>query len=183
MKRIIFYIVTFLILTCCNGISKEPKSVDNSIEKAMTDNNIPSLSVGIIKNGKVELVKGYGGLSRDDTTSVNANSIFQIASQSKMFTGIIVNNLVQEGKLNLEEPITSYFPSDISENAKKRLNKIKLKFLLNHTSGIPSDACLVYSERIDGDAWTKGYSKKQLIKDINTLNLEFEPSSQFQYSN
>lgn len=183
MKKIIFQIITLLILTCCNDISKESKSIDNRIEKAMTDNNIPSLSVGIIKNGKIELVKGYGSVSREDTTRVNPNSIFQIASQSKMFTGIIVNNLLQEGKLNLEKPITSYFPSDISESAKQRLSKIKLKFLLNHTSGIPSDACSVYSERIDGDAWTKSYSKKQIIKDINALDLEFEPNSQFQYSN
>lgn len=188
MRRILFFILISIIAVGCNFTAKEKSAIEENpieekIKKAMEENNVPSLSIGIIRDGKIDLLKGFGTRSRKDTTKVNESSIFQIASQSKMFTGIIVNNLIQEGKLNLEEPITSYFPSDINVNAKKRLHKIKLKFLLNHTSGIPSDACSVYSERIDGDAWTKGYSKEQLIKDINAINLEFEPSSQFQYSN
>ncbi|QLG46980.1 serine hydrolase domain-containing protein [Costertonia aggregata] len=188
MGRILFFVLISIITVGCNFITKEKNSIEQNpiekkIEKAMAENNVPSLSIGIIRDGKIDVLKGFGTKSRKDTTKVNENSIFQIASQSKMFTGIMVNNLIQEGKLNLEESITSYFPSDINENAKKRLDKIKLKFLLNHTSGIPSDACSVYSERIDGDAWTKGYSIEQLIKDINTIKLEFEPGSQFQYSN
>ncbi|RCS28184.1 class A beta-lactamase-related serine hydrolase [Polaribacter sp. WD7] len=188
MKRILFFVVIAIVAISCNFTTKEKSykaenPIEEKIKKVMDENNVPGLSIGIIRNGKIDILQGFGTKSRKDTTKVNESSIFQIASQSKMFTGIIINNLIQEGKLNLEEPITSYFPSDINENAKKRLHKIKLKFLLNHTSGISSDACFVYSERIDGDAWTKGYSKEQLIKDINNIKLEFEPSSQFQYSN
>jgi CubicO group peptidase (beta-lactamase class C family) len=188
MRRILFFVSISIIAVGCNFIVKEKSSIEQNpieekIKEAMKENNVPSLSIGIIRDGKIDVLQGFGTTSRKDTVKVNKNSIFQIASQSKMFTGIIVNNLIKEGKLNLEEPITNYFPSDISESTKHRLNEIKLKYILNHTSGIPSDACSVYSERIDGDAWTKGYSKEQLIKDINNIKLEFEPNSQFQYSN
>lgn len=129
------------------------------------------------------MLKGFGNKSRKDTSKVDGNSIYQIASQSKMLTGIIVNNLIQEGKLNLEEPITKYLPEITSENHRNTLSRIKLKYLLNHISGIPSDACSLYKERVEGEAWTKGYSKEELIVDINKVELEFEPNSQFEYSN
>ena len=141
------------------------------------------MSIGVVKNGEIELLKGFGHPSRNDASEVNENSVFQIASQSKMLTGIVVNNLIQEGKLDLEETIATYLPEVINEEAQNALGAIKLKHLLNHTAGIPSDACSVYSQRIEGEAWTKGYSKEELIADLNQLKLEFEPNSQFQYSN
>ncbi|WP_422860101.1 serine hydrolase domain-containing protein [Flagellimonas sp. S174] len=183
MKKITHLLAILLLLTCCNITPKEPKSIDGKIEKALADNNIPSVSVGVIKNGKIELMKGYGNLSRNDSTKVDENSIFQIASQSKMFTGIITNTLIQEGKLNIDEPVITYLPKEISENSRKALSKITLKNILNHTAGIPSDACSVYSERIEGEAWSKGYSKDNLVEDIDKLGLEFNPDAQFQYSN
>ncbi len=183
MRKIIFYVLLSFIAFSCNITTEEKDPIEEKVKSAMLQNNVPSFSIGVIRNGKIDLLKGFGTKSRNDTAKVNENSIFQIASQSKMFTGIIVNNLIQEGKLNLDEPITTYFSSEINDEAKIRLGKIKLKILLNHTSGIPSDACSLYSERIDGDAWTKGYSIEKIIEDINNINLEFEPGSQFQYSN
>lgn len=183
MKTSLFYTLTLLIFTSCNFISEKPKSISEKILIALEENNVPSLAIGVIENGKIDLLKGFGYNSRTDSTKVNENSIFQIASQSKMFTGIIVNNLIDEGKLNLDEPITAYFPKEIIGKSRARLNKVKLEYLLNHTSGIPSNACSVYSQRIEGEAWTKGYSKEKLLADINNIKLNFEPGSQFQYSN
>lgn len=183
MKNNLFYLFLILTLTSCNFFSEEPKSITGKVEKALKENDIPSLSIGIFRNGKIVLIKGFGRKSRTDSTKVDENSIYQIASQSKTFTGIIVNNLIQEGKLNLNKSITTYLPNKITENSRNRLEKIKLKYLMNHTSGIPSDACSVYNQRTEGEAWLKGYSKNKLITDINNIKLEFEPGSQFQYSN
>ena len=140
MKNISFTILTLLIIISCKPKTEKPQTIDEKVQKALIENDIPSLSLGVVRNGKIDLLKGFGIKSRTDSSKVNKNSIFQIASQSKMLTGIIVNNLILEGKLNLEEPITSYFTNEISENAKNLLKEIKLKYLLNHTSGIPSDA-------------------------------------------
>ncbi|MFL1895194.1 serine hydrolase domain-containing protein [Aquimarina sp. 2-A2] len=183
MMNLTFYLLTLLIVTSCNTLSKESKSIDKKIEEVVADNNIPSLSIGVIKNGKIALIKGYGHLSREESIKVDENSIFQIASQSKMFTGIIVNNLILEGTLNIDKPITAYLPNEIIEDSKKTLSKITLKNILNHSAGIPSDACSIYSKRIEGEAWLKGYSKDDLIADLKKLSLEFEPNSKFQYSN
>ena len=183
MKNILLSIFPLLILFSCNLITKEPETIDGKIIKALKENNVPSLSIGVIKKGKIDLLKGFGNISRADSTKVNEYSIFQIASQSKMFTGIIVRNLLKEGKLNLNEPITTYLPDGIQGKNKTRLKKIKLKNLLNHTAGLSRDGFSIYRDRVEGEAWRNGYPRTKLIDDINNIELETEPGTTFQYSN
>lgn len=183
IKNKSFFFLAVLIFTSCNFINTEPQTLDAKITTALEQNDVPSLSIGIVENGEVTLLKGFEHKSRIDKTNVDENSIFQIASQSKMFTGIIVNNLIQEGKLNLNESITKYFTNDISEKNKKLLKKIKLVDILNHTSGISRNGLSVYRNRKEGEAWRGGYSRQELIEDINNIELDSEPGIQFQYSN
>lgn len=183
IKNKSFLLLAVLIFNSCIFNNTEPKTIDSKITTALRYNDVPSLSIGIIKNGEVTFLKGFGHISRIDKTNVDENSIFQIASQSKMFTGIIVNNLIQEGKLNLNESITKYFTNDISEKNKKLLKKIKLVDILNHTSGISRNGLSVYRNRKEGEAWRGGYSRQELIEDINNIELDSEPGIQFQYSN
>lgn len=183
MKNSLYCVAILLFFVSCANSSKAPRSIEERIQYTLADNNIPSLSIGVVKNGKIELLKGYGTFSREDRTIVTENSIFQIASQSKMFTGIIANNLILEGKLDIDKPISEYIPNGIALSAKDVLSKVTMRHILNHTAGIPSDACSVYRERKEGEAWLNGYSKTELIKDINQLKLDFEPGTKFQYSN
>lgn len=164
-------------------VNPEHEWIRSKIDSVMKEKNIPSLSIGIIKNGEIELLNGYGVKSRTDSIAVNENSIYQIASQSKTLTAIIVNNLIHEGKLNLNESITTYFTNDIIEENKKRLKKIKLVDILNHTSGIPRDGLSVYRNRKEGESWRNGYSRTELVVDINNIVLDSESGLEFQYSN
>ena len=119
MRSILICLSIVLFFSNCNMTTKEPKTIEERVEKFLVENNVPCLSIGVVKNGEIELLKGFGHKSRNDTSKINENSIFQIASQSKMFTGIIVNNLIQAGKLNLEETITQYLPDIIDEDSRK----------------------------------------------------------------
>ncbi len=94
MRKIIFYVLLSFIAFSCNITTEEKDPIEEKVKSAMLQNNVPSFSIGVIRNGKIDLLKGFGTKSRIDTTKVNESSIFQIASQSKMFTGIIVNNLI-----------------------------------------------------------------------------------------
>ena len=171
--------ITKDISTC--GVTYD--SIQQKINSVLQENNIPSLSVGIVNNGKIEFLRGFGTQKRGSHQDVNEKSIYQIASQSKMFTGIIVNNLIEDGKLKLDEPIINYFPNAINKEAKDRLKKITLKNILQHTAGFPSDAFSVYHNRVEGGYWLDGYSEEDLIDDINKVELEFETDSKFSYSN
>ncbi len=153
------------------------------INAVMDEHDIPALSVGIVQEGHVTFLEGFGVMTRGTNLKVDDRSIYQIASQSKMLTGIIANNLIEEGKLDLETRLTSYLPLGISAEARQRLKNVTVKQVLQHTAGIPGDACSLYRERSNGDFWIRGYSEDELIADINSMVLEFAPGSKWSYSN
>ena len=78
--------------------------VDILVEKAMKEFNVAGVAVGIVKDGKVILAKGYGVRSIETKTPVDANTNFQIASNSKAFTtaalAILVDDLQFQGQCN-----------------------------------------------------------------------------------
>lgn len=162
------------------NITKENEQIRSIIDSTMKANNIPAVSFGIIRDGKLSYYGGMGVISRGSKTRVDENIIYQIASDTKKITGIIVNNLVKEGALNLKIPITTYLP-ELTSEAKQQLNKITLEHLLLHKSGIPSKA--PSDPRIDGNPMIVEYSAQSLVKDLNEIQLNFEPGSQFSYSN
>lgn len=177
-----FLFIPFMLLAQNeNEIKTEKlkKEIKLLIENTISENDIPSLSVGLVYNGKTILLDGYGTVKRSSTTKVNENTIYQIASLSKMFTGIIAKNLVLEGHLILENSITTYLPKDLSKKTLKKLKPIKVIDLLLHRSGLPRDSKVV--KRKDGEPMLGGYSEKDLLIDLTKLKLKSEKT--YRYSN
>lgn len=85
-------------------------SLDAYIERGMKQWQIPGLAIAIVKDGKVVLMKGYGvrELGKDD--KVDENTLFIIASNSKLFTGTSLAKLDFEKKLSLNDKVTQYIP-------------------------------------------------------------------------
>jgi CubicO group peptidase (beta-lactamase class C family) len=134
-------------------------------------------AVLITKNGEVLLGEAIGMASKSYDVPNKMDTKFNIASVGKMFTGVAITQLAEQGKLSFDDPISKYVSAEwlspeISE-------KIQVKHLLTHTSGIGDyfrDAytqCKVPFFRDLGDY-------KSLIVD-DTLN--FEPGTRFSYSN
>lgn len=151
------------------------------IDSIMCADNIPAISIGIIKDGKVIMNKGFGVHQRDQKVEASASSIYQIASDTKKMTGIIVKNLVDEGKVKLDEPIITYLGNSIGSSAKERLQSITLKQLLLHKSGLPYRQPTI--TRKDGEPMIIPYTEKDLLNDLNIVKLESEPGASFAYSN
>lgn len=168
-------------LDIAKTINPENEWIHRKIDSTIKANNIPALSVGVIRDGKLAYVEGFGYLKRDSNIKVDENTLFQIGSDTKKFTGIIVNNLVSEGKLKLEEPITSYLKNELSSEGERKIGGITLNILLHHKSGIPNRE--PSNERIDGDPMLIPFTEENMIKDLNILELDFEPGEKFSYSN
>ena len=100
---------------------------------------------------------------------------FRVGSVTKQFTAMLIMQLVEEGKLKLDVPITTYIP----DYPKDKGDKITIHHLLTHTSGIPNYTSLPTLNDFMRDPITP----LDLVKIFWDLPLDFEPGEKFSYSN
>lgn len=86
------------------------KKMDTYYEQAVKDWNIPSMTVGVVKDGKLIFSKGYGVKEIGKKEKPDANTLYAIASNSKAFTSAIIAMLVQEGKLDWDDKVQKHLP-------------------------------------------------------------------------
>src|SRR5256885_13859183 len=77
----------------------------------MKDWNVPGLSIVIVKDGKIAFLKGFGVRDVESKEPVDENTLFMIASNTKLFTGTALALLEYRNKLSLNDKITKYFPN------------------------------------------------------------------------
>lgn len=154
--------------------------IADRIDSTMRANNIPGLALAVVDGDDLRF-SGFGTLERGKSCEIDEHSIFQIASDTKKFTAIIVRNLEAEGKLNLNTPISQYLTDSISEEARRSFSNVTLKLLLLHRAGIPNRA--PGNKRIDGSAMLIEYTEENLLADLNRIQPEFTPDSRMAYSN
>ncbi|WP_431241664.1 serine hydrolase [Flavobacterium sp. P21] len=133
------FIIAFLFLVINIGFSqtKESKEIEQKIDiyiqNVIAINEIPGAALAVIKDGKVIYEKYYGKASLEENKKVDKNTIFKIFSTSKLMTTVGVFQLIERGKLSLEDPISKYL-----DNLPIEWQEIKVKNLLTHSSGLPN---------------------------------------------
>ncbi|HQU57123.1 MAG TPA: serine hydrolase domain-containing protein, partial [Chitinophagaceae bacterium] len=116
MKKIFFATATLLFCTMFTPKLKAqtPSFVSDSLDSYITRGmqlwQIPGLAISIVKDGKVIFQKGYGVRDLNTGDKVDPNTLFIIASNSKLFTGTSIANLDYEKKLSLNDKVTKYIP-------------------------------------------------------------------------
>ena len=126
--------------------------INHEVEDTARNLSIPSISVGIIRGGKIFHYKSVGNKRRESHSPVDKNSLYQIASLSKMFTGIIVNSLIRLEYLDPAESIATYLSDVLTRQAADRLKSVTVESVLHHHSGILDKSCSVYRDRLEGEA-------------------------------
>ena len=139
MKNLLFIFcctLTFISSAQFNRLDiSTVNSVDSIVNAHKNANNWVGMSVGIIKDGEVAFLDGYGVV--DKTTSIAASmfSVYRLASISKCFTGVLTLKLAEIGLLDIGDFVQQYVPEYPSTNDK---DLIKIKHLLSNESGIPN---------------------------------------------
>jgi D-alanyl-D-alanine carboxypeptidase len=140
--------------------------LDDRIKGIMERQHIPGMAIVVIKDGLVIERRGYGLADRETQTTVGADTKFPIGSVTKQFTAAAVMLLVEEGKLDLDQPISQYL-SDLPTT----WQPLTLRQLLAHTSGL-----------------SESYNYSKVKKPIDLLKfgnpkLDFPPGEAWMYSN
>lgn len=133
-------------------------------------------SVLVSENGKVIYKKGIGMANMEWDIPNAPDTKHRLGSITKQFTAALILQLVAEGKLKLDEPITTYLP----DYPKAGGNKITLHHLLTHTSGIPNYTSFpkFFEERSRNP-----YTVEKFVKVFSDSTLQFVPGETFAYSN
>ncbi len=160
---------------------KNQFGIEKIIDWYFINYKIPAISAAVISEDRIFFIN-KGTTSRKSQERVTENNLYQIASLSKTFTGIITKSLVNSNHIDLETPILKYFQSELDENNSSKIKNIKISDLLHHTSGFPHTAENLKRKPLGGPV-TKEYSLKDMIEDIEDSSLLFEPGSAWSYSN
>lgn len=116
-SRIFPLLFSLLMICSCANSQGQPVSPESFlrdslpayISQGLKDWNLPGMAVVVVKDGKVVLMNGYGVRS-EGGQPVDSNTLFMIASNSKLFTATSLALLQSQGKLNLDDHITRFFP-------------------------------------------------------------------------
>lgn len=163
--------ITFclFILFAFKGYTQKD-NIDIFIDQQMKQNKIVGLSLGIVKNGRVYKTKSYGYANLEYAIPATDSTVYKLASVSKHMVATGVMLLMQEGKLKLTDTITKFF-----KNAPVTWNKITIRHLLNHTSGLKRESPAFQAMVEQPDS--------VLIKAAYRDSLAFATGTSWQYCN
>jgi CubicO group peptidase (beta-lactamase class C family) len=146
--------------------------VDSYIQRKMHLQRIPGLALAVVKDGKVIKAKGYGFANLEWKVPVSPTTLFQTGSVGKQFTAAGVMLLVEEVKINLEDPIRKYFP-----DGPETWKDIRIRHLLTHTSGIKD-----YESEVPVNLH-ENTPVEEMVRRAYKLPLNFAPGDDWRYSN
>lgn len=157
------------------GISSERLSrMDGILQNAVTQGSVPGVAAIVVRNGKIVYHKAFGMADNETNRTLKRDDIFRIASMSKAITSTAVMMLWEEGKFQLDDPISKYIPEFKNQTVLKTFkfqdstyttepvkSEITIRHLLTHTSGLGYGV-------IDGDEKFKALYHKAGIVDLFT---------------
>lgn len=158
-----------LALLCLAAVAAADE-VDEYVADAMAEFGIPGLAVLTVEDGRVTRMQGYGVANVEHDVPVTADTIFQSGSLGKQFTAAAVLRLVEQGRLGLDDTLAKHYPQGPSA-----WHRITIRQLLTHTSGMKD-----YGDEFD---YRRDYTEAELLEVAMQLPLDFEPGTQWSYSN
>jgi CubicO group peptidase (beta-lactamase class C family) len=167
---------TIFLAGCVSTDQKTGKldGFDTFVTQKMAEYNVPGAVVGIVENDSVVYLKGFGVRETGKPGPVDPDTRFQVASVSKYITGAAIGTVVDEGKLEWDEPVVHYLPGFVLKDTYAG-DHASLRDLLAHRSGL---------KKFDGELLGRvGYSNEQILYRIRYLEPGASFREKYLYSN
>ncbi|TQR21271.1 serine hydrolase [Psychrobacillus vulpis] len=175
MLCLILVIVTILPLSVNAVRNDQTILIEEYMEKAIQEYQIPGVSLAIIKDGEIMFQENWG--IQSDGSRVTTDTLFTLGSVSKPLTSLAIMRLVEQGEIELDHSIDTYLPT-FTYHKNDYKNDITIRDLLAHTSGISSFEGLKISElKLRGED-----SINEAVEKLNNVKLNHEPGEVHQYS-
>ena len=152
---------------------------DILIERIDKDRQSVGIVVGVI-DSQGRRVVAYGRLNSADDAPLDGDTVFEIGSITKVFTSLLLADMVERGEVALSDPVANYLPLEVRTPERKG-KQITLQDLATHTSGLPRMPTNVESQ--DPSNPFADYSVNQLYEFLSRYQLPRDIGSRFEYSN
>jgi D-alanyl-D-alanine carboxypeptidase len=148
--------------------------VDSLAKAFVAAGTTPSVAISVTRGGNTIVLGGWGKADLELNVDATAASVYEIGSATKQFTSTAIMQLIDQGKVKLDEPITTYL-----SNLPEAWRAVTVHQLLNHTSGIPNYTAV--------PAWAKHWAEEKtpdsLIVYTANLPMDFPPGTKYKYDN
>ncbi len=186
MKKLIFWVGLFFLASTLQAQKNEfPKERQNAVKgvlKKYTEMGIPGLALTVYTEETGFWSHAEGLSNIENGIALTNDHLFYLQSVSKTYMAVVILQLYEEGKLDLDDLLTKYLDQNWLTD-KKGVDKITLRMLLNHTSGLPEynyDPILVSKILHEPQ---KVLSVEELLSHIKGKPMDFEPGSKYSYRN
>jgi CubicO group peptidase (beta-lactamase class C family) len=149
------------------------QKIDTILNKLVKKDGIPGIAIGVSFADGSAYLKGYGKANLEFGINTEINTVFEIGSLTKTFTGVGILLLQEEGKLDVSDHVSKYFPQFPNGEI------ITIKHLLQHTSGLKD---VLKIEPYKSNRW-RNWTPQEVMKMIESAPLEFDPGQRMKYSN
>ena len=196
MKKLLFVAAVAAIVAGCATAPQIPSTnttfMRDAIQPLVEKGEFAGAVSILYKDGRMELAEiGYADVAAK--RKITADDCYMQCSQTKGFCGVTIAKLVEEGKLDLDAPVSKYLPEfktlwiDAGEtNGVRKLVKAKnaltVRMCLNHTGGFPFEIS-AKSREIRGGGWSGGCPLRQVAAVAAASPIMFEPGTKAAYSN
>lgn len=174
MRLLVFLSSLSIALAASGQLSRsEMRAVDRTLAVAMKEWQIPGAAVAIVRNDRVVHLAGYGLTALEGGEAVTPDTLFQIASASKAFTATALAMLVDEGKLDWDDPVRKHLPyfrlDDLCADS-----QVTVRDIVSHRTGLGR-----HDELWDNSPWTR----EEVVRKIGALELQRPFRTTYQYHN
>jgi D-alanyl-D-alanine carboxypeptidase len=153
----------------------QAEALDALVLKSMQTRQFPGVAIGVVKDGKVVVAKGYGFSDVEKSLKATEQTVYQLASVTKQFTAAAVLMLVEDGKVSLDGKIT-----DILAGLPAAWAPVTVRHLLTHTSGIKSYTDVLGAQKTPD---SQVFTSDQILALVKDAPLTFTPGEKYAYSN
>jgi CubicO group peptidase (beta-lactamase class C family) len=149
------------------------------IPALMAEQKVPGLAVALVGGDRALWVEGFGYRDHQGGAPVTADTVFSVQSMSKLFTATAVMKAVAAGRLDLDEPITTYLPEFTVHSAFQQHpeRRVTLRMLLSHTAGFTHEAPVGNNNELDPGDFDAH------VRSISDTWLRFPVGTGYAYSN
>jgi CubicO group peptidase (beta-lactamase class C family) len=177
MKKQILIIASGILFNLANAQQIDSKEMSTKFDQLLSEQfktNETGATALVAKNGQVLYKKAFGMADLELNIPMQADNVFRIGSITKQFTAVSILQLMEKGKLNLQDEITKFIPDYPTQGY-----KITIEHLLTHTSGIKSYTGMRdYMSRMTIDM-----KPSEMIDHFKNEPIEFTPGTKWNYSN